>query len=682
MNLLVAEKPSVAREYLSLLKECEGESFVPRDGYYQGNRFIVSWCVGHLLHFAKPEAYGWSKWSLDELPMLPEKWIPEAIDRTSKQLTTLVSLMNRADTIINGADAGREGELIFGLVLASAGIQGKKIERLWLSSFVHEDMVKAWKLRKPASEYRSLYESALARAKADWLLGMNASRGYAISTGVKGLSVGRVQTPTLALVVARDKEIQGWKDRFYFVLEALWKGLRFTYEKGGEKEFASDTPLSAVIEACEGKQAGLVDLVEKVIRQNPPKPFDLAELQKIANKSLGLTASDTLEAAQSLYEAKFITYPRTDSQYLPEAMESEAWALAKQLAEDSIRAVFRAGGERLAFFDSAKVSDHFAIIPTGLENGLEGLTEKERKVYQLVKRRFVFAFTRPYVYTSYDLRIDCSGFQFVSKARFESDLGFKSLLAERSGEEEVQNRLERPLDFRVGDTDKLSGLTSLKKKATKPQHYTEATLISAMETAGKVIEQEELREAMKERGLGTPATKASIIEGLKTKGYIIAQGKSLFSTPKGRELVDLVDPAIKTPETTGDWEYQLKRIAKGELSHEEFMGNIARYIEGLVKTFGSEKASSFSERVDSEKLTCPSCKVAKLRENTHGYFCQADCGFKLWATHFEKKLTKKQMLDLLQKGETGVIKGFKSKRNNDFEARLILKDGKVSLLFS
>lgn len=682
MILLVAEKPSVAKEYAELLRTCEGETFTPRDGYLQGSRHAISWCVGHLLQFAKPEAYGWTKWSLDELPMVPTNWIPEPIERTRKQLMTLVNLMNRAETIINGADAGREGELIFGLVLASAGIRGKKIERLWLNSFVQADMVKAWKARRPSHEYQSLFESALGRAKADWLLGMNASRGYAISTGVKGLSVGRVQTPTLALVVARDLQIQGWKDRFFFVLEAFWHGLRFTYEHAGEKEFASVDALTAVVEACAGKLATLVDLVHKESRQNPPKPFDLAELQKVANKNLGLTASETLEAAQSLYEAKHITYPRTDSQYLPESMQAEAWALANKLADETYRAQFCADGTRLSFFNSSKVTDHFAIIPTGIEAGLDGLTEKERKVYQIVKRRFLFSFMRPYVFDAYALRIECQGYQFVANARYEKDLGFKSLLAENTADEELKNRIPQPLQVRVGETGDLNGLETIKKKATKPEHYTEATLITAMETAGKSIENEELREAMKERGLGTPATKASIIEGLKAKEYIIAKGKNLLSTPKGRELVDLVDSAIKTPETTGEWEFQLKQIAKGEISHDAFMSGITDYIKGLSATFGSEKASSFSERVDSNKPDCPGCKKAKLRENSHGLFCQSDCGFKLWATQFKKKLTKKQMSDLILKGETGIIKGFESKRGNDFDAKLILKEGKVSLLFA
>jgi DNA topoisomerase III len=685
MRLLVAEKPSVARTLKEMLEKLEGERFSQRDGYFESRDWWVSWCVGHLVGLEDPEAYGWEEWRLEDLPMIPNPWKLAVLPSTAKQFHILKELMGKAAFLVNGTDAGREGELIYRLVAEKAGASGKPQFRLWLNSFVPADMEKAWRNREPSQQYDSLYRSALCRAKADWLIGMNLSRGYALGTKTRKLSVGRVQTPTLALIVRRDLEIGNWKDRFFYQLQGAWRGLRFIYVKAKETRFDSPASLEPVRQACEGRPARLVAFEKQARRQFPPKPFDLAELQKVANKVLALKAATTLEIAQSLYEKKWVTYPRTDSAYLPEGMEEEAWSILGRVATVPERDILRPRTDRFAFFDSAKVSDHFAIIPTGAGESGNTLEEKEQKVYELIRSRFVVAFGAPYEFEEYNLELECEGHAFKARATYETKKGFKALFKEtaskegRSSEEEPGNTLERALGWSEGEVDPLTHLRVTEGKATKPTHYTEATLLTAMETAGKDLTEEAMREAMKERGLGTPATKAAIIERLKDQEYILAQGKHLLSTAKGRGLIRLVDEKVASPEMTGEWEWKLNRIAKGDFSDEVFLQEIKAYVAGLKSSFTSERAAAFAINMAAEMEPCPKCKQGKLRENKHGLFCEDkdSCGFKLWSTVAEKKLSGKQLSDLLEKGRSNIIKGFKSRAGKKFDAALKLVDWKV-----
>lgn len=685
MRLLVAEKPSVARTLKDMVERLEGERFSSRDGYFESRNYWISWCVGHLVGLADPEEYGWKEWRLEDLPMLPESWKLQVLPGTDKQFRVLKELMGKSDFVINGTDAGREGELIYGLVADKAGCKGKPQWRLWLNSFVLADMEKAWRNLIPGQDMEALYRSALCRAKADWLVGMNLSRGYALGTNTRKLSVGRVQTPTLALIVNRDLDIENWKDRFFFQLAGAWRGLRFLYVKDKETKFDTSEDLAAVKAACEGAQAELIEFERQDRRQFPSKPFDLAELQKVANKVLGLKAATTLEIAQSLYEKKWVTYPRTDSAYLPEGMREEAWAIVEKLATSPERAVLRSTTDSFAFFDSSKVSDHFAIIPTGQAGSLDGLEERERKVYHLIRSRFVVAFARPYEFEEYKLGLRCKGHTFKARATLEQKQGFKALFQDAPAkepagtEEELDNKLSKPLAWKLHDADPLTQLQIEQRKATKPVHYTEATLLSAMETAGRSITDEALREAMKERGLGTPATKAAIIERLKDQEYIETTGKYLVATVKGRELIRLVDEKVASPEMTGDWEYKLNQIARGKFDAAAFLKEIESYVSSLGESFTSEKASEFEARIQAEKIACPKCQKAKLRENSYGLFCEDKdgCGFKLWSKVSDKKLSSKNLADLLEKGKTGLIKGFKNKEGKKFDAALKMAEWRV-----
>jgi len=689
MRLLVAEKPSVARTLKEMVERLEGERFSQRDGYFESRTWWVSWCVGHLVGLADPEEYGWEEWRLEDLPMLPSPWKLEVLPSTAKQFRVIKDLMQKCDFVVNATDAGREGELIYGLVAEKAAVGTKPQFRLWLNSFVPADMEKAWKNLIPGQYMESLFRSALCRAKADWLVGMNLSRGYALGTHTRKLSVGRVQTPTLGLIVKRDLEIENWTDRLFYQLSGAWRGLRFLYTQEKETKFETAAELEGIRSACEGRPARL-DVYEKAVRRHhPPKPFDLAELQKMANRVLGLKAATTLEITQSLYEKKWVTYPRTDSAYLPEGMQEEAWTILSKVATPPERAVLRDKQEKFSFFDSSKISDHFAIIPTGEGGSGEALDDRERKVYELIRSRFVVAFGKPYEFEEYQLGLTCEGHAFKARATLEMKLGFKALAKEplskdkASQDEEPGNILSAPLDWRLGDRDPLTGLKVAQGKAAKPQHYTEATLLSAMETAGKILTDEALREAMKERGLGTPATKAAIIERLKDQAYIENQGKHLVSTVKGRELIRLVDEKVSSPEMTAEWEWKLNRIAKGDLSDEVFLKEIVDYVSSLKGSFTSERATAFAARLEADKEPCPKCKKAKLRENAHGLFCEDGeaCGFKLWGKVAYKKLSPKNLADLLEKGKTGLIKGFKSKGGKKFDASLKLVDWRVVLDF-
>lgn len=689
MKLLIAEKPSVAKVYKELLEKVENESFTSRDGYFEGKAFTITWCIGHLVGLSSPEAYGWGEWRLDALPMLPDTWKLEALEGTQKQFRTVSTLMKSADTIINGTDAGREGELIYGLVVIQVGCKSKNQQRLWLNSFVMADMVKAWKKLAPAANYDTVFQSAFCRSKADWLVGMNGSRGYSLGTGVRGLSVGRVQTPTLGLIVARDLEIDNWKDRFFFQLTGVWKSLSFTYVKDTDRNFDKPEALEHIKKECEGKSAELRELKRDDRTQNPPKPFDLSNLQKAANQVFGLKAADTLEITQSLYEKKLVTYPRTDSEYLPESMQADSFAILARVATNKEKGVLKTATDSFVFFNSAKVSDHFAIIPTIQCEGAGSLEGHEKQVYELIRSRFVIAFARPYKFEDYQMTLDCHGYAFKARAALERDIGFKTLYAPAKNEDNVDNgetptnKLTSPPSFAVGVVDILKPVELLKKKASKPTHYTEATLLTAMETAGKAIEDEDMRDAMKERGLGTPATKAAIIEILKKREYISTQGKHLISTIKGRELIKLVDAKLASPEMTGEWEFKLNQMAKGKYKEAEFMQEITVYVKQLTKTYESESASNFENAMTADSLPCPKCKTAKLRENKFGVFCsdKEKCGFAIFAKIAEKTISAKSIHELLTNGKTKVIKGFTKKAGGKFDAALILQDFKVTFDF-
>ena len=775
MILLVAEKPSVANQhYRPMLERIEGEKFTQGDGCLIGKNHCITWCVGHLITLAPLDAYPGFEggWRLSNLPLLPEKFRLMEIESTRKQLNVVRQMMEKADVLVNGADAGREGNLIFDLVLDyTPAFKQKQIKRLWVNSYVAKDLDKAWKNLEDATQRVNLSYAARLRQRADWMVGLNATRAYTLTAGRgKMISVGRVQTPTLNLVVERDTIVEQFKELFYYSVVGTWKGFQAQYvrsEEKGEKGdprseagmtdsknpdkkgdglkvavFEKEAEANAVVERCKPPAPATIAKIDtQQKKQFPQKPFDLTELQKEGNKRFKFSAQQVLDCAQNLYEKKLLTYPRTDSQYLPDTMKQEAYALAMRLATPEQKGVMRSESENFVFINSSKVTDHFAIIPTG--EVPNGLPEMEQKIYDLAKERFVQAWLKPYVWSEMEVVIetrdvvrqahqprretrdkftepaevnDNSALRqssgtldtFRLKLKRNEDLGFRAIVKEEkkkaskkkgdsrseagmtgaSGDEgkgdsdEITNIVEAFPEWNVGDTAPFDSVELQKKKKSKPKYYTEATLLAAMKTAGKQIENEELAEAMKDRGLGTPATQAGIIETLKKRGFIEAQKNYLVSTARGREVIALMDEKVKSPEMTGEWEYKLSQVEKGQLTPVEFRDGIVNYVKELFEHLHQKYGSQFERETVTDAINCPKCSQP-LEITPWGYVCKnAECGFKMGHTIAGRMLSHAEMKELLANKALGPISGFKSKKGSEFSAKLTLdKDYNINFAF-
>ncbi len=761
MILLVAEKPSVANQhYKPMLERIEGEKFTQGDGCLIGKNHCITWCVGHLITLAPLDAYPGFEggWRLSNLPLLPEKFKLMEIESTRKQLAVVRDMMARADVLVNGADAGREGNLIFDLILDyTPDFRKKQIKRLWVNSYVAKDLDKAWKNLEDATERLNLSYAARLRQRADWMVGLNATRAYTLTAGRgKMISVGRVQTPTLNLVVERDAIVEQFKELFYYSVVGTWKGFQAQLVKSETKEekgdsgtpvdekvaadkqsnlkvaiFEKEEPAQAVIDKCsppEEATIAKVDIQQK--KQFPQKPFDLTELQKEGNKRFKYSAQQVLDCAQNLYEKKLLTYPRTDSQYLPDTMQQEAYALAQRLASPQEKSVMRGSNENFVFINSSKVTDHFAIIPTGEEP--QNLPEMEENIYKLAKERFVQAWLKPYVWSEMEVLLEAgnekgdSGTEagmtaearvspelFRLKLKRNEDLGFRALVKEekkkpskkKKGDagtesgltndakgadsdskgdgDDITNIVETFPEWNLGDHAPFDSLELQKKKKSKPKYFTEATLLAAMKTAGKQIENEELAEAMKERGLGTPATQAGIIETLKKRGFIEAQKNYLVSTQRGREVIALMDEKVKSPEMTGEWEFKLSQVEKGKLTPIEFRDGIVNYVKELFEHLRQKYGSQFERETVTDAIPCPKCS-SPLEIAPWGYVCKnAECGFKAGHTIAGRTLSHAEMRTLLKNGKSDLLSGFKSKKGTTFSATLTLgDDGNIGFEFS
>jgi len=658
-------------------------------------------------------------------------------------------MMARADVLVNGADAGREGNLIFDLILDyTPDFRKKQIKRLWVNSYVAKDLDKAWKNLEDATERLNLSYAARLRQRADWMVGLNATRAYTLTAGRgKMISVGRVQTPTLNLVVERDAIVEQFKELFYYSVVGTWKGFQAQLVKSETKEekgdsgtpvdekvaadkqsnlkvaiFEKEEPAQAVIDKCsppEEATIAKVDIQQK--KQFPQKPFDLTELQKEGNKRFKYSAQQVLDCAQNLYEKKLLTYPRTDSQYLPDTMQQEAYALAQKLATPQEKSVMRSVNENFVFINSSKVTDHFAIIPTGEEP--QNLPEMEENIYKLAKERFVQAWLKPYVWSEMEVLLEAgkkgdagteSGMTsseiFRLKLKRNEDLGFRALVKEEkkkpskkkkgdagseSGDakgadteskgdgDDITNIVETFPEWNLGDHAPFDNLELQKKKKSKPKYFTEATLLAAMKTAGKQIENEELAEAMKERGLGTPATQAGIIETLKKRGFIEAQKNYLVSTQRGREVIALMDEKVKSPEMTGEWEFKLSQVEKGKLTPIEFRDGIVNYVKELFEHLRQKYGSQFERETVTDAIPCPKCS-SPLEIAPWGYVCKnEECGFKAGHTIAGRTLSHAEMATLLKTGKSDLLSGFKSKKGTTFSATLTLgDDGNIGFEFS
>lgn len=663
--LVIAEKPSVARDIAAVLK-C-GEK---GDGFIGGENYIVSWAVGHLVTLCEPDDYDKSlkRWTAGSLPIIPEKMKLKAVRGSKKQLDTLKKLMNAKDTdsIICATDSGREGELIFRYIYEYNKCK-KPFKRLWISSMTDAAIKEGFANLRDGKEYDNLYISAKCRSEADWLVGINATRAFTIKYNAL-LSIGRVQTPTLAMIVKRQNEIDNFVPTKYYEVIADYGDFKGTWTDGKKNTKIDDKSAAEDIAyKVDGKTATVEDVVKTEKQILPPQLYDLTELQRDCNKTYGFSAKKTLDIAQSLYEKrKMITYPRTDSRYLSDDLIPKIKVVLKRLKDAGIFADYASDlidGEKLPvtkrIVDNKKVTDHHAIIPADNYYRKDSLTSDEKKVFGLIAIRFIAAFNRPYKYTATKITVLCEDELFISKGNTVTDEGWKRLYKEVY--KNVKDNEQILPDVKKDDTVMVKEAHTIEKETKPPLPYNEATLLTAMENAGKNTDDEQLKEKMKEYGLGTPATRAAIIERLIEVGYIHRKGKALIPDIKGKQLISIVPEEMRSPVTTGKWEKGLGSIAKGNMQAEKFMASINRYVYYLVG-FAAEKSADIqiedtkkrkkrSQRAKSFGK-CPICGGDVL-ENSKAYYCAGwknGCKFTLWKNSLERygvSMTDKLVKELL-----------------------------------
>ncbi len=667
--LIIAEKPSVARDIGKVLN-CTKKG----DGFIHGENYIISWAVGHLVTLCEPEDYDkkYSKWTKNTLPIIPDKMQLKAVTNTRKQLVVLHKLLGdkEVDSIICATDSGREGELIFRYIYDITKCK-KPFKRLWISSMTDEAIKKGFENLKDGHEYDNLFHSARCRSEADWLVGMNATRAFTIQHNVL-LSVGRVQTPTLAIIVERHLEILNFVSEPYYELNAILKANdvedsfigKWYDEKEKSHKIAKEEDCLSLMEKLKDKTGKVLSVKSTKKNNKPPLLFDLTELQRECNSKFGFSAKQTLDIAQSLYESKkVITYPRTDSRYLSNDMKSTITPLLNNLSKNEKFAKYTESllNTKLEFskrvFDDKKITDHHAIIPTG--KLASNLSLDELKVFYTVVKRFLCVFYPDYIYNSTVIQCDIDSEIFLTKGQTIVSLGWRELYTDEKEKDKEEQVLP---NVKKGDELTLLDLSKEDKKTTPPSKYNEASLLGAMENPTKFVEDEELREQLKDNGIGTPATRASIIERLLQVGYITRNGKTLEPTEKGIKLIEVCPQELKSPSTTGKWEKGLNKISKGEMSPDRFMESIHRYVQYLVNTTSEHKEVVFPEDKykkkkgnDTQKSLgkCPACENGKILENSKSFFCsnwKNKCKFSIWKNQlssYNKELDEKTVKDLL-----------------------------------
>ena len=680
-TLIIAEKPSVAATIAAALGAKE-----KKDGYIAGNGCLVSWCVGHLVQLAEAAAYGeqYKKWSYDSLPILPQEWQYAVASDKGKQFKILKDLMHRADVseVVNACDAGREGELIFRFVYDVAGCK-KPMRRLWISSMEESAIKAGFASLKDGKEYDPLYSSALCRAKADWIIGINMTRLFSCLYG-KTLNVGRVQTPTLKMLVDRDAAITTFKKEKYYHVRLSLSGV----EAASAKIHAADEA-GNLKAACEAAQAVCTSVTREKKTVAPLKLFDLTSLQREANRIYGYTAKQTLDLAQALYEKKLLTYPRTDSSYLTDDMGGTAAQIAALLAG---KLPFMQGAdftpEISRLLDSKKVSDHHAIIPTMelAKADLAALPESERNILTLAGARLLMACAAPHIFEAVTAVFSCAGQEFTAKGKTVLAEGWKgferrfmaTLKKKADTEDDEENALSLDVPpFAEGQTFDNPQAAVTEHFTTPPKPHNEASLLSAMERAGN----EETDPDAERRGLGTPATRAAIIEKLVKSGFVERKGKQLIPTKSGIELVCVLPEVLTSPQLTADWENNLTQIAKGNADPDSFMTGIETMTRELVNTypFLSDKEK---ERFKEEKPVigkCPRCG-ADIYEGRKNYYCSnKDCAFTMWKNDRffeERKVTFSQKIAaaLLKDGKAKVKKLYSPKTGKTYDGTILLAD--------
>lgn len=682
MKLVIAEKPSVAMSLAAVLGATER-----KDGYLEGSGYLVSWCVGHLLELAQPETYKeqYAKWRYEDLPILPENWKYEVPKDKKTQLALLCRLMKdkRVDSVVCATDAGREGELIFRLVYEYAGCN-KPMERLWISSMEDAAIREGFDHLRPGSDYDKLYDAAVCRAGADWLIGINATRLFSVLYGVT-LNVGRVMSPTLALLVQRESDIESFISKPFYVPEITCGGFTASGEKMTERSEAEKIRMD-----CDHNSAFVRSVEKQVKAIQPPRLYDLTTLQRECNRIYGYTAQQTLDYVQSLYEKKLATYPRTDSQYLTKDMQATAASLILWLRDNMPFGKGCAGEPDIdRVTDDSKVTDHHAIIPTVeiARTDLSELPSGERDVLTLLAVRLLCATTQANRFEAVTAMLDCQRYTFTAKGKTILQSGWKEVerihrMSIRQSETEHRENEDAALPvLKEGQTFETVSASLREGKTSPPKHYTEDTLLSAMETAGA----EDMPEDAERKGLGTPATRAATLEKLVSAGFVQRKKKQLIPTEKGRNLIAVLPDNIKSPILTAEWESMLKQVEHGELSATSFMDQIADMSRTLVKEHTAPE-KCFADLFPSSRETaheavgvCPRCG-APVYEGKKGFFCNnRECCFALWKDNRffsskKKSITKSVAAALLKEGRISMSGLYSEKTGKTYDAEVILDD--------
>ena len=680
--LVIAEKPSVAQSYAKNLS-----AYKKQDGYMEGESCLVSWCLGHLAEYARPEEYDerYVKWQFDDLPIIPEKWKLQVSADKKKQFSVLKELMNRGDIeyLVNGCDAGREGELIFQRVYDLSGCR-KPVRRLWISSMEDEAIRNGFQEMKDAGFYSNLCMAAVCRAQADWLIGMNATRAYTTKY-YKKLVVGRVQTPTLAMLTERQDRIEHFQKEIFYRVELTDGKLVAVSENITNK---ADAELLAAL--CDGSEAIITELKREQKKVSPPKLYDLTSLQREANRYFGFTAKKTLDLLQELYEEKLVTYPRTDSRFVTEDMIGTVEELAGKMPLMLPFVEYGQLGHNIKrVVNNAKVSDHHAILPTkeAVEKGIVDLPVDKKNLMILIGQQVIQAVGEDYLYEQTDVTVNCQKNEFTARGKTAVQMGFKDVEKAfrshcvKTEKEDSDRQLEIPYGYQKGmQLFNVKAETSI-HYTSPPKSFNEDTLLAAMETAGN----KEFDEKTEKKGLGTPATRASTIEKLVASGYAQRKGKQIIPTAEGRELIRVMPENLKSAGLTAEWENRLLLMERGELNGEQFMDDIVTMLEEILngcRKIPEEERNRFQT---AKELIgkCPVCG-SDIFEGKRNFYCSnRQCDFALWKDNrflegMEKKLDKKMAKELLDKACTHVKGLYSKKKDARFDADLLmtLENGK------
>ena len=682
MTTIIAEKPSVAREIANLVGAKE-----KKDGYLSGGGYFVTWAFGHLITLAMPQDYGFVGFKKENLPIIPaqHKLLPKQVYNgkeykvdtgVSKQLKVIKELFNSSQQIIVATDAGREGELIFRYIYEYLNCK-TPFKRLWISSLTDKAIAEGLKNLKPGDNYNNLYRSAKARSEADWLVGMNASQALTISAGKGVFSLGRVQTPTLGMICSRFLENKNFKSQKYWQIRLFSEKSNIPYSLLSENRFNSSEECNNAIKGIKGSNNAVISKYEtKEVLQDPPLLYDLTTLQKESNSKLGFSADKTLSIAQKLYEGKLISYPRTGSRYISDDVFDEIPGLIKNLGRYPRFSGYIGNMPKELnnkSVNTSKVTDHHALIIT--ENIPSNLSGDEKEIYELIAGRMLESFSPKCKKQVITITAESQGHLFTTKGTKVLHPGWRGVFNQQ---DENDEEINLPI-LSENETIQLLKVESLEKETKPKPLHTEASLLATMETAGKELENEEERQAIKECGIGTPATRAAIIETLFSREYIKREKKSLLPTEKGLAVYDIVkDKKISDVAMTGSWESELLKIENGSRDVHQFEQEIKQY----TKEITGELLESNIKVSPEKKEICPKCKTGELVSYAKLVKCNSEqCDFKVWKTICGKELTDKQINDLVLKRKTGMIKGFKSKTGKSFDAILIM-DSEFKIIFS